>query len=144
MSDLGPITREVRVDADPATAFTDFTDRIGAWWPMAGFSVHGAGTVAFLDGELVETSSAGERAVWGTVTAWEPPQLLAFTWHPGEAEDAATRISVTVDPSPDGAAVTLVHDGWSSADARDSYGQGWVEVLEQYRRFTAGGKDGAA
>lgn len=31
---------------------------------------------------IVETRSGGRTDVWGTVTAWEPPRLVGFTWHP--------------------------------------------------------------
>ena len=79
-----PVRREILVDADPATAFDVFTERIGHWWPLDELSVYGTGgTVGFADGRLVERSEAGEATVWGTVTRWEPAAALAFTWHPG-------------------------------------------------------------
>ncbi len=78
-----PLRREIVVEADQDTAFEDFTAGIGRWWPVDEKSVHGAGsTVEFIDGQIVERSAAGETAVWGTVTWWTPPTVLAFTWHP--------------------------------------------------------------
>ena len=35
-----PLRREVIVAADRDLAFRVFTERIGAWWPLAGHSVH--------------------------------------------------------------------------------------------------------
>ena len=92
MSTVPPIRREILVDADPAVAFEVFTAGIGQWWPVEEHSVHGkGGAVAFENGRLVERSADGEAAVWGTVTRWEPPAAVAFTWHPGRpAERAAT------------------------------------------------------
>jgi uncharacterized protein YndB with AHSA1/START domain len=131
-----PIRREVIVPADAATAFAVFTDRIGAWWPLAELSVHGDGTVALVDGDLVETAADGRRAVWGSVTTWEPPRRLALTWHPGRDAESASRVTVTFEDRPDGTLVTLEHDGWEvyadPAAARAEYGQGWPGVLARY------------
>ena len=81
MSTVPPIRREILVDADPQTAFEVFTTRIAQWWPLAELSVYGAGTtVAFDGGQIVERSSDGTTALWGTVTRWEPPGALAFSW----------------------------------------------------------------
>ena len=43
--------------------------------------------MAFTDGQIVERSADGETAVWGTVTQWEPPVGVAFTWHPGQPSE---------------------------------------------------------
>ena len=34
-------------------------------------------------GQIVETLADGRTSVWGTVTTWDPPHHVAFTWHPG-------------------------------------------------------------
>jgi hypothetical protein len=96
ISAVPPIRREVLVDAGPDTAFDVFTAGIGRWWPIAGHSVHGAGgTVAFTGGQLVERSAAGEQCVWGTVTRWEPPAVVAFTWYPGRTPERSSHVEVT-------------------------------------------------
>jgi uncharacterized protein YndB with AHSA1/START domain/uncharacterized protein YciI len=138
MSGIPPIHRELLVDAGPEMAFEVFTARIGAWWPLAGFSVHGEGaTVSFTDGRLVERSPAGDEAVWGTVTSWDPPQLVAFTWHPGSPPDRASSVMVSFAAAGDQTLVTLEHSGWETladpAAARAEYEHGWPEVLERYR-----------
>jgi hypothetical protein len=81
---LPPIRREIIVDADQDTAFEAFTARIGRWRPVAERSVHGAGsTVEFAGGQIVERAAGGETAIWGSVTAWDPPGALEFTRHLG-------------------------------------------------------------
>jgi hypothetical protein len=136
MTEIPPVRREVVVDAGPLTAFTVFTDEIGSWWPMTDFSVHGDGVVRFEDGRIVETSAAGETAVWGTVLRWEAPDLLEFTWHPGTAPDRATTVTVAFAAAGAGTLVTLVHRGWErrGAEARDGYEQGWPVVLGAFAR----------
>jgi uncharacterized protein YndB with AHSA1/START domain/uncharacterized protein YciI len=137
MSTVPPIRREVVVDADQVTAFDVFTAGIGRWWPVAEFSVHGAeGTVAFVDGQIVERSAEGTDAVWGTVTRWEPPAALAFTWHPGSAPERASQVDVTFTATEGGTLVTLEHSGWEAFEdpqaARDEYDRGWPMVLDAY------------
>lgn len=122
------------MNADPETAFEVFTDAIGRWWPLSDLSVHGGeATVAFEEGRIVERSAAGEEAVWGTVTVWEPGVRLAFTWHPGRDPARPSRVEVTFSLSDECTLVSLVHSGWEVFSdpeaARSEYGQGWPTVL---------------
>jgi uncharacterized protein YndB with AHSA1/START domain/uncharacterized protein YciI len=141
-----PIRREIVVDADQDTAFEAFTGRIGRWWPVGELSVHGAGsTVEILDGQIVERSTAGETAIWGAVTSWDPPAMLAFTWHPGQPPDRASQVRVTFTDLGEQTRVRLEHSGWEvfsdPAAARAEYDQGWPQVLECYRDEVAIGPD---
>ena len=138
-SRVPPIRREVLVDAGPAVAFEVFTSRIGLWWPIADKSVFGAGgTVAFAGGQIIEQSADGERVVWGTVTRWEPPAGVAFTWHPGYGPDRASHVEVTFAAAGPQTLVTVTHAGWDvradPAAARAEYDHGWPVVLDHYRR----------
>lgn len=98
------------IAAAPQRAFEFFTAHIHQWWPLATHSVgagHAAGIV-FGEGAgaaIVETMADGSTAVWGTVTRWEPPHCVAFTWHPGAAEAEATRVEVTFTQSGPGSTV---------------------------------------
>jgi uncharacterized protein YndB with AHSA1/START domain len=137
------VRREILVDAQPDGAFRVFTEQIGAWWPLATHSVYGAeATVSFEDREIVERSPAGEVAVWGTVTTWEPPELLSFSWHPGASPDRASQVTVMFAAVGSQTKVTLLHEGWEVyADptaARDEYDHGWPGVLELYAAHAAG------
>jgi uncharacterized protein YndB with AHSA1/START domain/uncharacterized protein YciI len=147
VSVIPPVRREVLVDAGPEAAFEVFTARIGAWWPVAGHSVYGAGTaVSFAGGRLLEQSAAGQEAVWGTVTCWEPPHSLAFTWHPGTTPEQASHVTVTFAAAGDQTLVTLEHSGWESfaepAAARADYDHGWPQVLAGLREHMS--QDGQA
>ena len=141
MSTIPPIRRQVLVDADPQSAFEAFTARIGRWWPLAELSVHGTGgTVGFEDGQIIERSADGVPARWGTVTRWDPPGVLAFSWHPGRAADRASQVEITFTAAEDGQTlVTLEHAGWEvfadPAAARAEYDHGWPEGLHLYQEF---------
>lgn len=138
MSNLPPVRREILVPAEPDRAFEVFTAEIGRWWPLAEHSVYGAGgTVAFVDGQIIERSPSGEEAVWGTVTSWKPGSVVAFTWHPGGAVERASHLEVSFAAAEDGTLVTLVHTGWEMfedpAAARKGYDDNWPGVLDHYR-----------
>jgi uncharacterized protein YciI len=142
VSAVPPIRREILVDTDPLTAFEVFTDRLGHWWPLAELSVYGAGaTVAFTGGQIVERSADGKAAVWGTVTRWEPPDAVAFSWHPGQPAEAASHVEVTFAAAAGQTLVTVEHSGWEAfADpvaSRAEYDQGWPMVLDRYHDATA-------
>jgi uncharacterized protein YciI len=142
VSTVPPVRREIVVDADPATAFEVFTARMGRWWPLAELSVYGSqATVQIADGQIVERSADGNTAVWGSITRWEPPGAVAFTWHPGQPAEPASRVEVTFTAAADGTLVTLVHSGWDvfadPAAARAEYDQGWTMVLDLFRDHAA-------
>jgi uncharacterized protein YciI len=141
-----PIRREILVEADPAAAFEVFTAGIGRWWPLDELSVHGKdATVAFTEsptgsfagGQVIERSADGQTAVWGTVTRWEPPDLVAFSWHPGQPAERASHVLVTFAAAEAGQTlVRLEHAGWEAfadpAAARTEYDHGWPTVLGRY------------
>jgi uncharacterized protein YciI len=143
VSTVPPIRREILVDANPETAFEVFTARVGKWWPVEDKSVYGAGTtVAFEDGQIIERSAVGQVAVWGTVTRWEPPNVLAFSWHPGYGAERASHVEITFAARTSQTLVTVEHTGWDKfadpAAARAEYNQGWPLVLHCYWEYTAG------
>lgn len=143
--DVSPITKVVEVACSPADTFDAFTRRIDRWWPLAGFSLGGADAVSVaieprVGGRVFERERDGTERLWGTVTAWDEPTRLAFTWHVGRAAETAQTVEVTFAPSAFGTRVRLEHFGWehfgAGADkARDEYDRGWEEVF--VRRFAA-------
>ena len=81
-------------------------------------------------------------SVWGTVTRWEPPRLVAFTWHAGTPEAEATRVEVTfTEDGPGSTVVVLVHSGWEhrpdGASVREGYDSGWEPVIGRFAETAA-------
>jgi uncharacterized protein YndB with AHSA1/START domain len=71
------------------------------------------------------------------VTAWEPPERLAFTWHPGRSEATHQEVEITVRAVGERTRVDLVHAGWErlgeeAARTRAGYDRGWDSVLARY------------
>jgi len=150
VSEYPPIRREVLVDAGPEAAFEIFTAGLGRWWPLAaGKGVYCDGTVAFAGGQIIERAADGREAVWGTVTRWEPPAAVAFTWHPGHAAERASRVEVTFTVAGAQTLVRVIHSGWEVFDdpaaMRAEYDQGWPAVIGAYVEHAGrpGSDDGA-
>lgn len=144
---VAPLVKHATVPCPPPRAFELFTEQISAWWPMATHSVGGSPAcrvdmAGHVGGHIIETLPDGTTSIWGTITAWEPPSRVAFTWHPGRDLDEATEVQVVFEPTADRAtAVTLVHGGWSARPdgiaARRNYDTGWDVVLAQFRSAPA-------
>jgi uncharacterized protein YndB with AHSA1/START domain len=135
---VAPITKSVIVQRTPEEAFRLFTDGIATWWPLGGrHSLFDDAESVVLEGRiggrLYEVSASGEEGLWGTVTVWDPPHRLAYTWHPGRGEEAAQEVEVTFVPDNGGTKVELEHRGWDRApEKRASYDEGWNKVLGRY------------
>jgi uncharacterized protein YndB with AHSA1/START domain len=140
---FSPIVKTVRVNAPPERAFLRFTAELGTWWPLQSHSVGQADAESVtmeprVGGRIVERIRGGREAVWGTLTVWDPPRRVAFTWHPGR--EAATAQDVEVRFTPDGAGtrVELEHRGFErlgvklGRTARRGYPLGWEYVLGLY------------
>ena len=135
---LAALTKTITVPVPVDRAFDLFSRRLGEWWPLATHSVGEESAVGVemgcrVGGEIVETVRDGSVHVWGTVTDWEPPERMAFTWHPGQDAAEATRVEVTFEPAGESTVVTLTHSGWEAleggAGIRRNYDSGWDLVL---------------
>lgn len=135
-----PLVKQVELRLEPEEAFRRFTERIGSWWPMSEFSVSRDAEAACIleprpGGRLLERMPDGKEALWGMIELWDPPNALAFSWHPGRDPQAAQRVHLRFDPCGDERTlVTLTHSGWealgdAAAAARASYEAGWGKVL---------------
>jgi len=93
----------------------------------------------FDGGQIVERAPDGATSLRGTVTRWEPPGALAYSWHPGHAPDRASHVEITFAAVDGQTLVTVEHTGWEvyadPAAARAEYNQGWPMVLDRYREY---------
>jgi uncharacterized protein YndB with AHSA1/START domain len=149
---IEPVVKTVTVACAPEEAFRYFTADFSMWWPAATHSVVAYASefkdkpaaVIFephVGGRIFERTRSGEEHVWGRLLAWEPPALVAFSFHPGREDKEAQRVEVTFFPASEGTRVVLVHSGWEKLTAnaqqsRDSYNHGWEPVfVTGYREY---------
>jgi uncharacterized protein YndB with AHSA1/START domain len=139
------VMKTVTVACTPAEAFRYFTADFGAWWPAATHSVVAHASefkdepaIVILEprvrGRIFERTHAGEEHIWGSVLAWQPPERVVFSFHPGRDDKQAQTVEVTFCAAPEGARVVLTHSGWdklgaNAQQARDRYNQGWEGVF---------------
>ena len=135
------IEKSVQVSVPVEEAFRVFTEGIHTWWPLQTHAVdpENAQTVVLEGregGRMFERTPTGEH-VWGTIVAWEPPNRLGYTWHPGRDEESAQEVEVLFTPEGDRTRVDLRHWGWEKLGDRmeevvADYDEGWNLVIGKY------------
>jgi uncharacterized protein YndB with AHSA1/START domain len=142
--ELAPLVKTVVVPTTPDRAFTLFTAELGKWWPLATHSARGDQATdvrleGAVGGQIVEYDASGPVGSWGTVSDWDPPHTVSFTWHPGSDPKEAGHVTVRFTASGDGTEVELTHTGWErrpdGATARENYDTGWTFVLRHFQQF---------
>jgi uncharacterized protein YndB with AHSA1/START domain len=134
----------VTVSVPVRRAFEVFTAEIGTWWPLRTHAVdtERSETVVMegrVGGRLFERTPTGEEHVWGTLVAWEPPNRIVYSWHPGRGEETAQEVEITFSPEAEGTRVDIRHYGWEKLGDRleetiASYNEGWDKVIAVYAR----------
>src|SRR4051794_2331440 len=134
MSMIEPVRKSIVVKRNQADAFRLFTEGMGTWWPLRSHSVFDDNAeTCIMDGRvggrIIERSKTGEESVWGRILAWEPPDRVLFTFHPGRAE-GMQQVEVRFIEAGSCTRVELVHTGWEElgergAEARREYHGGW-------------------
>jgi uncharacterized protein YndB with AHSA1/START domain len=134
-----PVRMTVTVERPPLEAFHVFTSGIARWWPLRSHSVARAHAVSCVieprtGGAVYEVQDDGQRHAWGRVLAWDPPERLLLSWHPGRPAAVAQEVEVRFTAEGSGTRVDLEHRGWArlgadAAEARRSYEGGWQVVL---------------
>jgi uncharacterized protein YndB with AHSA1/START domain len=136
------VRKSVTVAVPVERAFEVFTAEIATWWPLRTHAVDTERSEAVVlegqvGGRLYERTPEGDEHVWGTVTAWDPPHRIVYSWHPGRGEETAQEVEITFTAEDDGTRVALRHYGWEKlgehTDATiSSYDEGWDAVLGRY------------
>jgi uncharacterized protein YndB with AHSA1/START domain len=144
------IRKAISVRAPIERAFEVFTAEMATWWPLHEHSIgleHAEGVTMerFEGGRLYERQAGGAETDWGTVTAWDPPSRVAFTWHPGRDAETAQEVDVRFTDDGYGTRVELEHRGWErlgerAAEAVEGYNSGWEKTFGMLYAEAAGGR----
>ena len=83
--DPNSVRKIVSVHAPQAVAWRVFTEKMGAWWPLAYYKIGKANAVdAVIEprvgGRWYERGEDGSTCDWGRVLLWEPPSRLVLSW----------------------------------------------------------------
>ena len=124
---------ELRVErtlaATPERVWRAFTsaEELAAWmWPASW------GTTCEVDLRVGGRYriAAPAMAVGGEYVAIDAPQRLVQTWQ-WDGEDEETLVTITLAGHPDGTLLTIVHERFADAEARDNHAQGWNDCLDR-------------
>jgi uncharacterized protein YndB with AHSA1/START domain len=136
------IEKSVTVAAPVERAFRVFTEEIHTWWPLRTHAVDTERSdMVILEGReggrLFERTPAGDEHIWGSVSMWDPPNRVGYSWHPGRGEETAQEVEVTFTPVGKGTRVDVRHWGWEKLGDRleetiASYNEGWDLVISKY------------
>jgi uncharacterized protein YndB with AHSA1/START domain len=136
------VEKSVTVAVPIERAFEVFTEEIATWWPLRTHAVdtERSDTVVLegrVGGRLYERTPSGEEHLWGTLTAWDPPHRLVYSWHPGRGVETAQEVEITFSPESEGTRVDVRHYGWEKLgegldETIASYDEGWDKVIGEY------------
>src|SRR5882672_2845721 len=149
--DPNSIRKAVSIQAPQAVAWRVFTEKMGAWWPLAYYKIGKANAVdAVIEqrvgGRWYERGDDGSTCEWGTVLVWEPTSRLVLSWDIDANwqydPNLKTEIEVRFVPDgPNGTRVHLEHRHLDRYGARrdemraifESQGD-WGKLLEAFAR----------
>ena len=122
------------VAVDPATAFSVFTDEIGAWWRHKVRDLFREGRVGVMkfepgpNGRLLETyaDAPDDPFEVGRVLSWIPGERLVFEWRQrGFGSNDVTEVDVRFEAVANGTRITLEHRGWDKIPTEHPARHGW-------------------
>jgi uncharacterized protein YndB with AHSA1/START domain len=137
---LTPVVCTVEIAAPRERVFELLTsaERLVEWWPDAA-------TFEAREGGRVHLTFEGRGEVSGTVTRFEPPSALGFTWIRAVAPDVVTQVDVELSELGGGVTrVELTHAGWEAvpgdqvAEWRVMHEAGWRHCLGCLRELGEG------
>lgn len=136
------VNETITVKAPIEKVFQAYVERIDEWWPRQGQNFRY--TFAPRDGEpkhirfeaklggrFYETFANGDEYVIGSITAYEPPHKLAYSWK-SPNWNADTLIEVSFAQTSEGTTLSLRHSGFEALDEpelAEGYQEGTTEIF---------------
>lgn len=130
------LTIKKRLKAPPARVWTAWTEprHLVAWF--------GPGVTADCHAEIdlrvggrflvrYHDESGEKHQVGGVYQAIEPERRLVFSWAWHTTPERESRVTVTLKPDGAGTLLTLLHERFFDAVARDNHGKGWGRALDK-------------
>ncbi len=132
-----------RLDAPPATVYAAWTDpqQIMRWWGPEGGEMLSAETDVRVGGRfhMAFRTPDGERHdVSGVYREVVPDAKLVFTWAWRSTPERESLVTVALEHDGDGTVLTLAHEQFFDAAARDRHRYGWTGALDKLERYVAG------
>ncbi len=134
------LTVKRRFTAPPARVFSAWTDpeKIKRWFGPGAVQCTHAEFDLRVGGrfEIAATSPDGEKHhVGGTIREVVPNAKLVYTWAWQSTPERELLVTVLFKPDGDGTLLTLTHEQFVDAEARDRHQHGWDGALDKLEKF---------
>jgi uncharacterized protein YndB with AHSA1/START domain len=128
MSFAATVSRSI--DAPPARVWRAITTaELAAWFWPPRFAASAA-LDRVVGGELRIRSEAMGMGVTGEVVELVEGERVLVTWR-WDDEDGETLLALGVEPEGDGSLVSVVQEGFPTAEAAEEHAQGWRDCLDR-------------
>ena len=136
------LTLKRRIKAAPAKVLAAWTDpeKVKHWMGPGDVKVLSVESDPRVGGRFrwVMQSPNGEiHDVSGVFREVVPDQKLVFTWAWKSTPERESLVTVSVKPEGDGTLLTLTHEQFFDADARDRHQTGWTSALDKMEKMFA-------
>ena len=135
------LTIKRRLNAPPAKVYAAWTDpqMIARWFGPAGVESVEAKTDLRVGGRYHITMHVpGDRHdVMGVYREMVPNEKLVFTWAWKSTPERESLVTVTLKRDGAGTLLTLLHEQFFDADARDRHQQGWGGAIDKLEKLFA-------
>jgi uncharacterized protein YndB with AHSA1/START domain len=133
------LTLKRHFNAAPQTVYAAWTDpqQLMRWFGPDPSEVLSAETDVRVGGRyhITFTSGGEHHDVSGSYREVVPDRKLVFTWTWVTMPERQSLVTVTLEPAGDGTLLTLLHEQFFDAPARDRHRDGWSGSLERLARF---------
>ena len=117
-------------------AWTD-ANQLGQWFAPTDDYTTQASVDLRVDHEyrIAITHKGGNvHTILGTYRLIDPPRKLVYTWRWENGPAADTLVTVDFTPDGDATKVTITHEQFLDAEARDKHNEGWNGCLNRLQR----------
>ena len=140
MFDRPSLTLKRRIRATPERVFAAWTDpaQIALWFGPEGAVVRHAEADPRPGGSyhmIFGMPDGEEHDVSGTYEQVVPGAKLVFTWMWRTLPDRVSLVTIDISPDGDGSLLTLTHERFFDARARDNHREGWSSCLERLAAY---------
>ena len=134
------LTLKRRFNAPPAQVFAAWTDpeKVKRWMGPGETVTVGVETDARAGGRYaisMRTPAGEAHDVGGVFREVVPNEKLVFTWVWKSMPEQESVVTVLLKPDGDGTLLTLTHEQFASADARDRHQGGWNGAFDKLERL---------
>ena len=135
------LTIKRRLNAPPAKVYAAWTDpqMIARWFGPAGVESVEAETDLRVGGRyhIIMHVPGDQHDVMGVYREVVPNEKLVFTWAWKSTPERESLVTVTFKPDGAGTLLTLLHEQFFDADARDRHQHGWAGAIDKLEKLFA-------